>query len=73
MEVKTTKSGLDTPFYVSANEVRVSARHAEQYHVYRLFALCGEPRLYALPGSISTTCQLSPTTFLAQPCGAERV
>jgi hypothetical protein len=68
VEVKTTKYGQETPFYVSANEVRVSETHAEQYHVYRLFAFCRDPRLYALAGSIRTTCQLSPTTFVAQPC-----
>jgi len=67
IEVKTTKYGLETPFFVSRNEVATSERHANEYQVYRLFEFRAAPRLYTLPGSIGTTCQLSAATYLARP------
>lgn len=67
IEVKTTKYGGETPFYVSRNEVAVSKREAAKYQVYRLFEFRKYPRLYMLPGAIETSCALSPITFLASP------
>lgn len=67
IEVKTTKYGVDTPFFVTRNEVTTSERHASQYQLYRLFAFREAPRLYTLPGAIDQTCRLSAATFLASP------
>ena len=67
IEVKTTKYGLETPFYVTKNEVATSERRAAQYQVYRLFEFRVTPRMYTLPGAIEASCALSATTFLARP------
>lgn len=67
IEVKTTKYGIDTPFFVTRNEVATSDRRAVGYHVYRLFGFRVSPRLYVLPGAISASCHLSAATFLASP------
>jgi hypothetical protein len=67
IEVKTTKYGSETPFYVSQNELAVSKRETERYQVYRLFDFRQAPRLYTLPGAIEDSCALSPTTYLAVP------
>jgi hypothetical protein len=67
IEVKTTKYGIDTPFFVTRNEVATSDRRAVGYHVYRLFGFRLSPRLYVLPGAISASCHLSAATFLASP------
>lgn len=67
IEVKTTKYGVDTPFFVSRNELATSERQAPRYQIYRLFAFREAPRLYTLPGAIGTTCRLSAATFLATP------
>ena len=67
IEVKTTKYGGETPFYVSRNEVAVSNRESAKYQVYRLFDFRQKPRLYTLPGAIEANCILSPTTYLALP------
>ena len=67
IEVKTTKYGSDTPFFVTRNELAVSELHAKQYQVYRLFSFREKPRLFALPGAINSTCQLSAATYLATP------
>jgi hypothetical protein len=65
IEVKTTKYGRETPFFVSRNEVAVSESRAPQYHLYRLFGFRVEPRLFALAGALSTTCRLSASSYLA--------
>ncbi len=67
IEVKTTKYGVDTPFFVTRNEKATSERHASQYQLYRLFAFRDAPRLYTLAGAIDMTCNLSAATFLASP------
>lgn len=67
IEVKTTKYGSEIPFFVTRNEVATSEKHALRYQVYRLFAFREAPRLYTLPGAITSTCRLSATTFLALP------
>jgi hypothetical protein len=67
IEVKTTKYGVDTPFFVSRNEVVTSERRASRYQLYRLFAFRKDPGLYVLPGAISGSCVLSPSNFLARP------
>lgn len=66
IEVKTTKYGQDTPFFVTRNEVDVSRKKAAVYHLYRLFEFRKSPRLFTLAGPIPTTCQLEPASFLAR-------
>ncbi|MCP9826919.1 DUF3883 domain-containing protein [Synechococcus sp. L2F] len=65
IEVKTTKYGKETPFYVSQNELAVSESEAHRYHLYCLFGFAVKPRLFTLPGALSATCRLSPSTYLA--------
>lgn len=66
IEVKTTKGGVYTPFFVTRNELRVSQRNSEQYHLYRLFAFERGPRLYGLRGNLAESCLLTPSTFVAR-------
>lgn len=67
IEVKTTKYGAETPFFVSRNEVSTSERNSACYQVYRLYGFRQSPKLYTLPGAISRSCQLSAASFLALP------
>jgi len=67
IEVKTTKYGAETPFFVTRNEVSTSERCSALYHVYRLYGFRQTPRLYTLSGSISQTCRLSAASFIAMP------
>jgi hypothetical protein len=67
IEVKTTKYGAETPFFVSRNEVSTSERNSAVYHVYRLYGFRQSPNLYTLPGAISQSCQLSTASFIALP------
>jgi hypothetical protein len=65
IEVKTTKYGRETPFFVSRNEVEVSTVEAERYHLYRCFDFRRRPRLFTLHGALPTTCVLEPSNFEA--------
>jgi len=67
IEVKTTKYGKETPFFVTRNEVAVSEKHSDLYHVYRLFCFRHAPGLFTLAGAIDRSCSLSAATFVALP------
>ena len=66
IEVKTTNFGQLTPFFVSRNQVRVSERELERYHLYRLFRFRLAPRMFMLPGALAQSCQLDPTEYEAR-------
>ena len=66
IEVKTTRFGKETPFYVSRNQVGTSRVLREQYHLYRLFRFRVEPRMFTLSGSLSEICALDPVEFEAR-------
>jgi hypothetical protein len=67
IEVKTTKYGAETPFFVTRNEVSTSERRSSLYQLYRLYAFRTTPRLYTLPGAIGQSCLLAAATFQARP------
>ncbi len=54
------------PFYVSQNEVAVSEREANRYHLYQVFKFSTDPRLYMLNGALSQVCDLRATQFEAR-------
>lgn len=65
IEVKTTKYGKYSPFFVSANELMFSESHAENYHLHRIFQFRDDPRLFSLAGSVEKNFILSPTEYRA--------
>lgn len=65
IEVKTTKYGQETPFFVSRNELAVSEARVDRYHLYRLFRFKVAPRLFILEGALSKTCDLAAATYMA--------
>lgn len=65
IEVKTTKYGSRTPFFISPNEVRFSARNSRHYQLYRLHSFKKNPRLFMLPGSVEASCELYPSQLKA--------
>ena len=65
IEVKTTRYGKLTPFYISAGEVRFSRANADAYHLYRLFEFRQEPKLFLLPGNIERHAQLRAVNYRA--------
>lgn len=65
IEVKTTRYGRHTPFYISAGELRFSNLHADSYHLYRLFGFREMPRLFTLPGNVERHVRLQPVSYRA--------
>ena len=66
IEVKTTKYGAHTPFFVSRNELEVSKTETNRYHLYRVFDFRERPLLFTLHGALSSTCTLDPTNYIAR-------
>lgn len=67
IEVKTTRFGAMTPFFVSRNELAVSIDLQGEYQLYRLFRFFKKPKLFVLGGSLGSTCELEPINFSALP------
>ena len=66
IEVKTTRFGLMTPFFASANEVETSKRFSGEYHLYRVFKFEKSPKLFIVNGALSDRFKLKPTQFQAR-------
>lgn len=65
IEVKTTKYGAETPFFLSRNEVQISEAHSALYNLYRVFDFRARPRLFTLRGPLPKTCVLRPAQYVA--------
>ncbi len=66
IEVKTTKYGAHTPFFVSRNELEVSKAKSKCYWLYRVYEFRNRPLVFTLRGAFSTTCSLCPSTYVAR-------
>jgi hypothetical protein len=65
IEVKTTRYGRYTPFYISAGELRFCDENADAYQLYRLFEFSEAPQLFTLPGEVGHHVKLDPMHYLA--------
>ena len=65
IEVKTTRYGIDTPFFVTKNELGFSTVNSSNYNLYRVFAFQENPKLFMLKGSLDKSCKLEPVQFRA--------
>ncbi|MGH7503945.1 MAG: DUF3883 domain-containing protein [Longimicrobiales bacterium] len=66
IEVKTTRFGEYTPFYVSRNELDVSMKSAEQYHLYRVYSFGPRPEIYTVAGALHERFSLEASNYLAR-------
>lgn len=66
IEVKTTKFGQYTPFYVTRNEVAVSQAESERYHLYRVFGFRKEPRVFGVRGALDRVCVLDAVQWVGR-------
>jgi hypothetical protein len=65
IEVKTTKNGIEMPFFVTRNEVSVSREVGNLYHLYRVFDFRRSAKIFSLVGPLDRTCRLEPSAFVA--------
>lgn len=67
IEVKTTRGGQYSPFFITRNELEVSREWGVGYRLYRLFRFAMEPKLFILTGALSDSATLVPVLFRGQP------
>ena len=67
IEVKTTKEGIDTEFFMSPNEIEFSEKNQESYYLYRVHDLKLNPlkgTLYINSGNVLDKFDKEPTVFV---------
>jgi hypothetical protein len=73
IEVKTTKLGALTPFYITSAELDFARRHQGEYVIYRVFDVDGDaPEFYVLEGNLDTLLAVEPVTYRARPTQLRR-
>jgi len=63
IEVKTTKSGIKTPFFFSKNEFQFSNENDENYYLYRIFDFENRPKAFMKNGGLQNICQYIPVSY----------
>lgn len=66
IEVKTTRGGANTSFYVSPNEVVFSEVHADSYTLFRLYefdAKLNSAKCFVLDGPVRDHADITPTEY----------
>ena len=63
IEVKTTRLGKETPFFFSSNELQFSINKASFYHLYRLFNVESDVKLFQKNGALNNICNSIPTMY----------
>ena len=66
IEVKTTKQGRSTPFYISKNELECSEDRPDKYYLYRVYESKKSPKFYTLQGDLFKKCHLEPINYRAK-------
>lgn len=65
IEVKTTKGGVNTPFYITTSELKKSILESENYYLYRVYNYNDKDNsgdLYIISGNLSEYC-INPIQF----------
>jgi hypothetical protein len=65
LEVKTTRGGNTTPFYLTRNENEVAKERPDVFRLFRLYDFAKKPRLFTLTPPLEAVLQLEPLTFRA--------
>lgn len=65
LEIKTTRGGNTTPFYLTRNENAVAEERPEAFRLYRVYDFSKDPRLFTLTPPLAAVLQLEPMTFRA--------
>ena len=69
IEVKTTRGGAATSFFISPNEIVFSAKNKENYMLFRLYEYDDQTdssKAYLLAGDVSTQLSLEATSYRAK-------
>lgn len=66
IEVKTTRGGRSTPFFLTRNELALSEERPEHFRLFRLYEVAQAPRLFRLKPPIAEAVTLEPETWRAR-------
>lgn len=70
IEVKTTRSGISRPFYLTKNELDASAKNSDNYLLYRLFDFdsnLNKGKYYVIKGDLTNSLELAALVYIAFP------
>jgi len=70
IEVKTTRSDISRPFYLTRNELEVSSKNPRNYYLYRLFDFDSnlkKGKYYVITGDLANSLTLDALVFIAYP------
>jgi hypothetical protein len=63
IEVKATKLSKEAPFFFTGNELQFSLEHAYDFHLYRLFNLEEQVKMFIKKGDLTNICHSEPMTY----------
>lgn len=66
IEVKTTRGGASTPFYLSAGELAFATAHPRTACIYRVYDIGGAPQVYEIRPPYESELTLEPITYRAR-------
>jgi hypothetical protein len=66
IEVKTTRGGAASPFYLTRREVKCSEEHPSSYYPYRVYSFDRSPSFYKDKGRLSDNFDLDPMAYVAR-------
>jgi Domain of unknown function (DUF3883) len=70
IEVKTTRSNISRPFYLTRNELEISSKNSESYCLYRLFDFDSNlhrGKYYVITGDLTNSLHLDAMVYIAYP------
>ena len=67
IEVKTTQRNINTPFYVSINEVKVSEEYSDNYRLVRVYDVNEDKKFYTVNGNLRKKLVLASQLYKALP------
>jgi hypothetical protein len=65
VEVKTTRLGAETPFYLTSAELAFAVGHPHTFVVYRVYNVDTQPRFFIITGDLTANLRLEPVTYRA--------
>lgn len=70
IEVKTTRSDISRPFFLTKNELEISSKSPESYYLYRLFdfdSKLNKGKYYVITGDLNSSLELEALLYMAYP------
>lgn len=67
IEVKTTRGNINTPFYISRNEVEISKKYGDSYKLVRIYDVSGDKKYYTITGNLGKKLEMSAKVYEALP------